>query len=302
MLSSKPFNTNTEQNIVLSLIVTTYNKPEALQRFLHSIIDQQCNNKFEIILVNQGAPDTSLKKLFEQFDWQLIECDNLTPLSAARNIGMENYRGKLIGFPDDDCWYPLGFIDGIIEKFDQYQAYEAICVSVFDPIQNKPYGKRPTDLCCELTFKNVIQLPVSVGIFMRTAIIKKYSLKFNENLGAGTFYGGGEETAFLCSLLKRKGGIIYDGSLTVYHEVDDYNQISLEKVRRYSRGYGYIAGSILVDKRYEAIPSFLYFIMKSVVALLIRSYKRHYFLMYSTRLKFFFLGIFAAFRNEKNIF
>jgi len=293
---------NERHDIVLSLIVTTYNRPKELQRFLDSISNQQYKHKFEIILINQGSPDINIKRLFEQSDWQLIECNSQIPLSVARNKGMEIYRGKLIGFPDDDCWYPPGFIDGIIEKFDQYELYEAICVSVFDPIQNKTYGKRPIDLCCDLNFKNVIQLPVSVGIFVRTAIIKKIALRFNETLGAGTFYGGGEETAFVCSVLKSGARVIYDGSLSVYHELDDYSQISLEKVKKYSMGYGYIAGSILVDKRYEAIPSFLYFIIKSVAALLIRSYKKRYRNIYSTRLEFFFLGIFEAFKNENNIF
>ena len=291
-----------EQEIDLSLILTTCNRQLELNRFIQSILHQPCRYSIEIILINQGSPDATMQAIFAENNWKLIECGEVIPLSIARNKGMKIFRGRFLCIPDDDCWYAPGFIDSIIEKFDQYPAHEAICVSVFDPIQNRPYGARPMNVCCKLTFKNVVQLPVSVGIFLRTGIIKKYNLRFNEQLGAGTFYGGGEETAFLCSVLKRGGQIVYDGSLRVYHEVDDYSQISLEKVKKYSRGYGFIIGNILADKRFAVLPSIFVFVIKSMSGLILKSYRKKYVLMYGTRLKYFFVGLFAALRSKEIVF
>ena len=301
MLITNP-DVSRKKDISLSLILTTYNRLDVLQRFIESLLKHKIVNSYEVILLNQGIPNPNIKLIFEQQGWQLIEIGTLTPLSIVRNIGLSHCRGDLVGFPDDDCWYAPKFIDDIIEKFYYYKDYTCICVSVFDPIVGKPYGNRPKNLCCNLTFTNVAKLPVSVGIFIRTDFIHKNSLKFNEKLGAGTFYGGGEETAFLCSLLKRNARIIYDGSLSVYHEIDDYSEILLAKVEKYSRGYGYVAGAILVNHRYEAVPSFLIFILKSSAGLLLRSYKKKYFLMYSTRLKYFFEGVFKAFKSSDGIF
>jgi glycosyltransferase involved in cell wall biosynthesis len=295
-------NSTSKHEIILSLIVVTYNRNKELYRFLESITKQEYHSRIEIILINQGSPLKSIQEIFDKYNWKLIEVGKIMPLSIARNIGLDFIKGKIIAFPDDDCWYAPGFIDNIISKFAEHQNYECICVSVFDPIKNKTYGKRPLDIKRKISFKNVIQLPVSVGIFVRATIIKKHSIRFNENLGAGTFLGGGEETAFVCSLLKHEGKAIYDGSLRVYHELDDYTLISLDKVKKYSRGYGFIIGSILAEKKFIVIPAILIFIIKSTAALLLKSYKRKYIAMYTTRIRFFFVGIYSAFKTRESVF
>jgi glycosyltransferase involved in cell wall biosynthesis len=285
----------------LSLIVTTYNREKELKRFIDSVQDQDIN-KFEIILVNQGYVNFQIKNIFKKNDWQIIDTNGQVPLSVARNIGLRYIKGRFIGFPDDDCWYTDNFINDIIVELEKLNNFEAMCVSVYDPILKLPYGDRPQNVIIELSFSNVIKLPVSVGIFIKSSFVSEFNLHFNEKLGAGTYYGGGEETAFLCNVLKQNKKIIYNGFLTVYHEVDDYKSISIDKIIKYSRGYGYMIGGILRNGKLQVLPSVIYFLLKSFCGLLLRIYSKKFILIYYNRLKYFFSGVLDAFKDSQSVF
>lgn len=285
----------------LSLIVTTNNREQELKRFVDSIKIQDTES-FEVILVNQGTISNNIRSIFNENGWTIIEIGQQVSLSKARNIGLKFVKGKFIGFPDDDCWYSNNFINDIIAVLESLNEYEAICVSVFDPILQLPYGDRPQNVIKELNFSNVIKLPVSVGIFIKTKFVSDFNLQFNEKLGAGTYYGGGEETAFLCNVLKLNKKIIYNGFLTVYHEVDNYQLISIEKVKKYSRGYGYMIGSILMNGNLEVLPSVIFFLLKSFGGLLIRSNDKKIALIYFNRIIYFFNGIRDAFKETQPVF
>lgn len=285
----------------LSLIVTTYNREQELKRFIDSIKIQDIE-KFEVILVNQGTISNEIRSVFDENSWTIIEIGQQVPLSKARNIGLKFIKGKFIGFPDDDCWYSDNFINDIIATLESLNEFEALCVSVFDPILQLPYGDRPQNVIKELNFSNVIKLPVSVGIFIKSKFVSDFNLQFNEKLGAGTYYGGGEETAFLCHVLKLDKKIIYNGFLTVFHEVDNYQLISIEKVKRYSRGYGYIIGGILMNGKLQVLPSVIYFLLKSFGGLLVRFYDKKLVLIYFNRIIYFFNGISDAFKDTQPVF
>jgi len=288
-------------NLKLSLIVTTYNREQELKRFVDSIKIQD-TKRFEVILVNQGIISNDIRSVFNENSWTIIETGKQVPLSIARNFGLKVIKGKFVGFPDDDCWYSNDFINNIIAALESLNEYEALCVSVYDPILQLPYGDRPQNVKKELNFSNVIKLPVSVGIFIKTKFVYDFNLQFNEKLGAGAYYGGGEETAFLCNVLKHNKKILYNGFLTVYHEVDNYQLISIEKVKKYSRGYGYIIGSILMNGKLEVLPSVIFFLLKSFGGLIIRFYDKRIVFIYLNRIIYFFNGIRDAFKETQPVF
>jgi glycosyltransferase involved in cell wall biosynthesis len=290
-------NTN---KLKLSLIVTTHNRLKELNRFIDSIKLQDIH-KFEVILVNQGEINIELREFFLKYNWTIIDLGKQVSLSYARNIGLKYFKGEFIGFPDDDCWYPDNFIKEIIFALDNLNGSEAICVSVFDPILQLPYGDRPRNIIKSLNFSNVIKLPVSVGIFIKSKIISNFKMQFNENLGAGTYYGGGEETAFMCKVLLHKKKVIYNGFLTVYHEIDNYNSISIEKIKKYSRGYGYIIGGILKLKKLTVLPSIFIFLIKSIGGLIFLCYRKKNIIIYYNRIIYFFSGMIDAFKNKGSV-
>lgn len=93
------------QQITLSVIVPVYNSEKYLARCLDSIVSQE--GKFEIIAINDGSTDKSLKILQEYAQkYSNIKIVNQSNqgVSASRNKGIEAGKGKYIIFVDSDDW------------------------------------------------------------------------------------------------------------------------------------------------------------------------------------------------------
>lgn len=88
----------------ISIVVPVYNVERYLHRCLDSLINQTYSN-IEIICVNDGSPDNSLK-ILEEYSKQdtrikIISQEN-KGLPGARNTGIDNATGDYILFVDSD--------------------------------------------------------------------------------------------------------------------------------------------------------------------------------------------------------
>ena len=90
------------ENIKVSVIVPIYNSEKYIRSCLKSLI-QQTLRPIEIILVNDGSTDNSIKNisdLIDNYDFiQLLEIEN-SGAAEARNQGLFNAQGKYISFVD----------------------------------------------------------------------------------------------------------------------------------------------------------------------------------------------------------
>lgn len=90
----------------LSIIIPVYNVEKYVAKCLDSVLNQGLDaNDYEIIVVNDGSPDGSLK-ILESYakkhrHIQIINKEN-GGLSSARNCGMDHAKGKYIYFIDSD--------------------------------------------------------------------------------------------------------------------------------------------------------------------------------------------------------
>lgn len=95
-----------------SVIIPAYNAAQHIFEALTSVFAQRTNN-FEVIVVNDGSPDTvELEKAIEPYidDITYIKRANGGP-GAARNTGIRVARGEYIAFLDsDDQWVPTHLI------------------------------------------------------------------------------------------------------------------------------------------------------------------------------------------------
>lgn len=92
---------------MFSIIIPLFNKEKSIQLTLNSALDQTFND-FEVIVVDDGSTDESVKKAKEIEDprIKLVQKEN-EGVCSARNRGIELARHDYIAFLDaDDIWEP----------------------------------------------------------------------------------------------------------------------------------------------------------------------------------------------------
>lgn len=96
-----------------SIIVPAYNVEDYIETCLNSIFNQT-NQDFEVIVVNDGSTDNTLKVLNKYKDNIIIINQENLGLSDARNNGVKKAQGKYLLFVDSD-----DFIDKtLLQKLD----------------------------------------------------------------------------------------------------------------------------------------------------------------------------------------
>ncbi|NMH86666.1 glycosyltransferase family 2 protein [Flavivirga algicola] len=123
-----------KNNPLISIIIAFYNEEDFLDRCLHSV-SSQTYNRFEVILINDGSTDFSLKIAKEYadsfFKANLITIQN-SGHAEARNIGLENCTGDYVTFLDADDLLEPNMIEVFIEDIKSFKADIAICdISVY---------------------------------------------------------------------------------------------------------------------------------------------------------------------------
>ncbi len=89
----------------VSVVVPTFNRSASLLRAIHALSANVVAGGFEVIVINDGSTDATavmLSKVEVDFPLTVIHQENLGP-SVARNVGIQQARGRLIVFVDDDC-------------------------------------------------------------------------------------------------------------------------------------------------------------------------------------------------------
>ena len=93
----------------VSIIIPSYNTAEFISETLDSVFAQTFSD-YEIIVVNDGAPDTDeLKRVLEKYYERIIFIDKFenTGTSPTRNFAVTLTRGDFLCFLDaDDIWLP----------------------------------------------------------------------------------------------------------------------------------------------------------------------------------------------------
>jgi len=115
----------------VSVVIPAYNVAGFIAETLDSVLAQTFTS-YEIVLVNDGSPDTEkLEKILENYFEKIVYIKQENGGTAsARNTGIENARGEFIAFLDgDDIWLPENLSEQI--KFLTENNLEMIYADAF---------------------------------------------------------------------------------------------------------------------------------------------------------------------------
>ena len=128
---------------MISVIIPLYNKEAGVATALRSVLAQTYQD-FEIVIIDDGSTDGSVAvvETFNDPRIRLIRQQN-AGVSAARNRGVEEAKGKYVSFLDaDDEWMP-GFLEEIRVLQEAYPTCKAQATNY---IFNSNGKKSPTIL------------------------------------------------------------------------------------------------------------------------------------------------------------
>jgi len=92
----------------VSVVIPAFNSADFIADTLNSVLAQSFDD-YEIVLVNDGSPDTeTLEQILEPYFERITYISQQNNgVAAARNSGIRKSRGEFLAFLDgDDIWYP----------------------------------------------------------------------------------------------------------------------------------------------------------------------------------------------------
>lgn len=223
---------------LISLITSTIGREAPLARLLSSL-RAQTNIAFELIVVDQSDDGRIARQLEDVAVGQSVRCfSSGRGLSKGRNLGLQQARGEVVGFPDDDCWYGSDVIARVQRHFD----HSASCVLTGrttdrDGVESVSAHRAESGAVDRY---NVFTSGNSNTLFARTSIAREVG-GFDESLGVGaaTPFQSGEETDFVLRCIGRGYQPQFVHDFVVHHDrIDGSRTAQIARARTYSRGYG----------------------------------------------------------------
>ena len=107
----------TTESPVVSIIIAAYNEEANIIRCIDSLSQLKSNYPFEIIIVDNNSSDNTaevIQKLKVNYIFQKIQ-----GCGIARQLGMENARGKYILTGDADTLYPPEWVNELMRKLEK---------------------------------------------------------------------------------------------------------------------------------------------------------------------------------------
>lgn len=231
----------------ISVIVPVYNTEKYLERCLSYLLYQDLDEKYEIIIINDGSTDRSLAIAEEYASFAenvKVYSQENGGLSAARNTGLEYARGKYVAFVDSDDYVEKSYLSEMYAAAEGSGA-DIVCCNFRCVDENgKPAGidgilkHRPGVFDTKEMLSSLL-LDLTVRSFAwnklyRRELFTKYNIRFP----VGKLYEDMRTTPRLFRHAKKiavVNGVLYNyvqrsGSIT--------GNMTVEKVFKYIGAYG----------------------------------------------------------------
>jgi GT2 family glycosyltransferase len=255
---------------LVTVVVATRDRPRSLARCLRALA-AVTYAPFEVVVVD-NAPSTreTLAVVQQRFglDARVRYARELRPgVSCARNRGLDEARGELVAFTDDDVVVDPGWLDGVVRGFDRSPSVACVTGLVpsarLDTAEQRYFDRRVSWAlgCTPRHYDRHGDLeasplhPYTAGQFgtgancaFRTSVLRRLG-GFDEALGPGTPTAAGEDLDLFVRTILAGHAIAYEPAAIGWH----HHRAELDQLRRqlfnYGVGLAAFATKYLSDRR-----------------------------------------------------
>lgn len=202
--------TNEIKKTTVSVIVPCYNSEKTIAACISSILRQETDENYEIIVVDSSTDSTPIiiKHKFQNVIF--IHLTTQTYPGAARNIGVKNAKGKIIAFIDSDCVAAPDWLQKGLDALNKGYSFVGGSVKNANPgfISTADYI---------LTFNEFFPtMPSREVAFMPTCNFMCTKDAFNMIGGFDSSLLAGEDTIF-CYKARKKHLLFFNANMDIAH-------------------------------------------------------------------------------------
>lgn len=306
---------------IISIIIATYNRADYIGQMLDSLLNQKMEGDFdyELIIVDNNSSDRTKDIIFsyeDKFNNKLrYQFESKQGKSFALNAGIKNSKGDIVILTDDDVVLDPLWLTNIWRCFNEYgcDGLGGRILPLY-PKNTPKWIKENNDLITgalviydygdkNIEYKKPMYEFMGANLAFKRAVFDECGL-FRTDIGAGVA-SQGEDTEFICRMLKKGKILYYCGQATVWHPADKL-RMSLKYISQWNIKLGRYR--FIVDEKgkiedglvcHFGIPRYLIFkIIATGFSLLIKIFNRREFLKAWIKLSLM-LGTVTEIRKRK---
>jgi GT2 family glycosyltransferase len=255
---------------LVTVVVATRNRPQSLARCLRALA-AVTYAPFEVVVVDNAPSNRETLAVVQQrsrLDARVRYLRELRPgVSCARNRGLDEARGELVAFTDDDVVVDPGWLDGVVRGFDRSPSVACVTGLVpsasLDTAEQRYFDRRVswalsctphrydrhTDLHASPLYPYAAgQFGTGANCAFRTVVLRGLG-GFDEAIGPGTPAAAGEDLDLFVRTILGGHAIAYEPAAIGWH----HHRADLGQLRRqlfnYGVGLAAFATKYLSDRR-----------------------------------------------------
>jgi GT2 family glycosyltransferase len=196
----------------IALAVVTRERPGLLERYLLPGLRRAAASGFDVAVVDQSR-DSDTEALVRPVPG-IRYLRSAAGLSVGRNVAIEATEAPVLAFTDDDVTIEGGWLEGMLDIVDRNPRAGVVCGVAVDPRGNLRPGTKPGVYRWP---SDPFNIGSGFNIAFRREALRAVGA-FDEDLGAGSRYGAGEDTDMLYRIMRAGWLVVCSADVTVVHQ------------------------------------------------------------------------------------
>lgn len=260
-------------SVSLSLVVTTIGRVPEVLRLARSVAESPAADLIELVLVDQSDDQRAIRAITElapALRWHATTSPR--GISVGRNAGLQLATGDVVGFPNDNTWYPEETLPALIARFADRPHLGGLCARLVTA-DGRPAMLRWARRAGPVTRRTAHRMVISPGLFLRRSLVEQAG-GFDVGIGGGSSgpAQSGEESDLVFRVQDGGGRVEYDPSLAVHN--DEPRDVAGPAFVTKMAGYG--VGQGMLWRRHHLPPGLLAgLLLRKLVAAPVRAARGH---------------------------